>query len=102
MTAAEEVIGFAERIGRPMTSWQRELTAALFSGERPAYLTAARSRGRIAYMRTLADFAAASGGHVHLAGRDGQWCVTLQPAGFLYARVPPGSTLRRTSASAGA
>lgn len=101
MTVAEEVIGFAERIGRPMTPWQRKLTAAVFSGERPAYLTAAMSRGRIAHMRTLTEFAAADGEHVHLAGRDGQWCVTLQPAGFLYVRIP-GSTRRRTSAPAGA
>lgn len=86
MTVVEEVIEFAERIGRPMTPWQRELTAALFSGG-PVVQVAARPNGRTFHKRTLTEFAAVKGEHVHSAGRDGEWCVTLQRVGFLYSRV---------------
>lgn len=88
MTVVDEVVEFAERIGRPMTPWQRELTEALFSGGTLSYLTVARPHGRTVHKRTLTEFAAVRGEHVHSAGHDGVWCVTRQPAGFLYARVP--------------
>jgi len=98
MTTANEVIEFAERVGRPMTPWQRKLTEAMFSGFdgtawRP--VMASRPHGRTAHKRVLTEFAAFNGEHVHSAGHDGEWCVTLQPVGFLYARMRPlGSLLR--------
>lgn len=83
---AEQVIEFAERNGLPMTPWQRELTTAMFTPGW-SYLTAARPNGRTVRKRILTEFAAFKGEHVHAIGRDGQWCVTRQPVGYLYTRI---------------
>ena len=87
MTVAQEVIEFAERIGRPMLPWQAELTRAMLQDRRPAFALYPGSRGRTAHKRTMTEFSAVHGEHVHSVGHDGEWCVTLQPVGFLYARV---------------
>lgn len=83
---AAEVIAFAERTGRPLTRWQREATEALFSG-RPVAIPAARRSGRTTWQRILTEHAATRGEHVHAVRHDGQWCVTRQPIGYLYAKV---------------
>ncbi len=53
------------------------------------YVTGARRNGRAWWLRQQTEAAALLGEHVHFLARDGQWCVTWQPAGFfLWARVP--------------
>lgn len=50
-----------------------------------------RRNGRSQLQRQQIEAAALLGQHVHFLGRDGQWCVTRQPAGFLWARIPKGT-----------
>lgn len=87
MTAPGEVFEFAERIGAPMPPWQRERVAALFSGDFVLQADTRRN-GRAACKRTLTEFAAFGGEHVHSVQHDGEWCVTRQgKIGYLYARI---------------
>jgi hypothetical protein len=52
-------------------------------------LPGARRNGRSTWIRQNTEAAALAGEHVHALARDGQWCVTWQPAGFfLWARLP--------------
>jgi hypothetical protein len=55
------------------------------------YMTGARRNGRSWWLRQQTEAAALLDEHVHFLARDGQWCVTWQPAGFfLWARMPHG------------
>lgn len=55
-----------------------------------AAMMGGRRNGRRQLQRQQLEAAALAGQHVHFLARDGQWCVTRQPVGFLWARVPKG------------
>lgn len=46
--------------------------------------------GKTAAYRQSVEAAALARQHVHALARDGQWCVTAQQPGFLWALVPKG------------
>ena len=46
-----------------------------------------RGNGKATWMRLDVERRARNGEHAHLAARDGLWCVTAQPVGFLWARL---------------
>jgi hypothetical protein len=50
-----------------------------------------RRNGRASMTRLSVERSAVLGEHVHYLDRAGQWCVTRQPIGFLYARIPHGA-----------
>jgi len=43
-----------------------------------------RRGGKATATRRATERAASDGKHVHYAARDGMWCITRQPIGFLY------------------
>lgn len=47
-----------------------------------------RRSGRSTWARMMTALAAGRGEHVHYLGTDGQWCVTAQPIGLLFLKVP--------------
>lgn len=47
-----------------------------------------RRGGKMTACRLSVEAAALAGDHVHVLAADGQWCVTAQQIGFLWARVP--------------
>lgn len=90
MTAtAAEVTEFAERIGQPLTRWQRTLAEAVFSPGSPSLgrATVLRINERTLHRRTIAEFHALRGERVHSLHHDGEWCVTAHPVGYLYSRA---------------
>jgi hypothetical protein len=69
-------------IGLP--PWQRRAAAAVLEG---GVQYGGRCWGRASVSRILAEVHATAGEHTHVGGRDGGWCVTRQPAGYLWVRL---------------
>jgi hypothetical protein len=81
--------------GTAITPWQRRILDAVIDGQVGRFadaiaLSEARSRGygKATAVRLAAEYAAVAGEHIHVGGRDATWCVTRQPVGYLWARVP--------------
>ena len=72
--------------------WQKRIMAHVLDGgkfevsERD-YLRAQR-QDKARAIRMAVEVQALTGGSAHVAGPDGYWCVTAQPVGFLWARLP--------------
>jgi hypothetical protein len=49
--------------------------------------TGGRRNGRSRAMRWAAEMSATAGEHTHFLARDGMWCVTRQPPGFVWSLV---------------
>jgi hypothetical protein len=76
----------ADVAGTTLTPWQERAASALLNG---ATWTVSRRNGRSQIQCLLAEEHARGGEHVHVGSAAGTWCLTLQPAGFLYALVRP-------------
>lgn len=75
-----------------LTAWRRSILDAISAGGPldPAVMMGGRGNEKRWYLRLVTQQAAAAGEHIHVHDIDGTvWCVTAQPAGFLYARQPP-------------
>jgi hypothetical protein len=95
-----------ESLTRDMTPWQRRVAEQVldpgFRGFDP-HLTAigGRRAGKAAARRAHAESLAIAGIHLHVAARDGTWCVTRQPMALtrarpvlLWAKLPKGTRYR--------
>lgn len=76
-----------------MTPWQRRMLDRVMDPDFSGFSLRAgeiggRRAGRVLATRIAIEWAAARGTHIHWACRGGLWCVTRQPIGLLYARLP--------------
>jgi hypothetical protein len=53
-----------------------------------AMMIGGRRGGRSTTHRRQTEWRADHGWHTHAIGHAGQWCVTRQPIGYLYERIP--------------
>ena len=73
------------------SSWQLELAEAMLGGAQiqPVAVSASRAEmsGKVQFSRWMTEWSALTGKHTHVLALDGTWCLTVQPVGFLWARV---------------
>jgi hypothetical protein len=71
-----------------LPAWQQEMARHVLSSERfEVQVNTGRRNGRTLAQRYAIEGAVALGGHVHLAARDGLWCITPSALGPLWEKI---------------